>query len=107
MPSHWPWQTDPAIVEKLDQLTSLLTKYHNQEMKAMSKIDDAIGEVEVSAEDMKARVLADVETLTAKIAELEGIIAAGGDTPERLARLAALKATLDGLDPHKPDTLPV
>lgn len=103
---RWPWDADPAVIARLDALAVILKTYHNQEMRAMSKLSDAIATLGASVDAALARVDEDVQALTAKIAELQALVDAGGATPEDFAALAAAQAKLDALDPTKPDVLP-
>lgn len=68
----------------------------------MSRVSDSIGSLETEVNAAKDRVTTDIETLKAKIAELEGQAVSDAD----IAKLDELKATLAALDPTDPTTLP-
>jgi len=110
---HWPWETDDvllasvqALTKKVDALSAVVKTQHNEEIRIMSKLSDAIAALGASVDAALARVDEDVQALTAKIAELQALVDAGGATPEDFAALAEAQAKLDALDPTKPDVLP-
>jgi hypothetical protein len=72
----------------------------------MSALSDKLSDVGASLDAAIGRVQEDVVALQTRITELEALVAAGGATPEDLAKLDELKAKLDALDPIKPATLP-
>lgn len=68
----------------------------------MSKVSDAIAEVNQAADEAISRVQEDVASLKQQIADLEAQQPTGAD----LQALNDLKDKLAALDPTQPDTLP-
>lgn len=95
-----------VVDAKLDRIIALLNAGFRQGAIQMSALSDKLAEVQTSLTAAVSRVQEDVARLQAKIAELEALVASGGATPEDLATLDSLKATLDAIDPTKEDTLP-
>lgn len=90
----------------LELVIDLLKKLIAQGESQMSKLSDKLDEVGASLDAAISRVQEDVNDLQLKIAELQALVDAGGATPEDEAKLDALKARLDAIDPVKPATLP-
>jgi hypothetical protein len=78
----------------------------NLEQRIMSKLSDLIAAAQAEADAAVARVTADVDTLNAKIAELQAKVDAGEASAEDEAALQHLQDTLKGLDPKQPDVIP-
>jgi hypothetical protein len=72
----------------------------------MSRISELIAECKVELAGVQARIIEDVANYEARIAQLQQQVDAGLATPQDLADLAELKATLAGLDPTNPNVLP-
>ena len=96
-----------SLVDVFREFNSDLKTLTRKVDKVMSLLGDKISAVEVALDTAIARVEADVTELKAKIDELQAKVDTGTATQEELDRLTALEAKLNGLDPHKPDVLPV
>jgi len=103
---HWPWATDPVVERKLDRIIAMLEHLTTKGEADMSKISDLIAECKVELAGVQARIIEDVANYEARIAQLQQQVDEGTATPQDLADLAELKATLAGLDPTNPNVLP-
>ena len=102
---NW-WLTDPVVMKRLDQLALLVAAQHAEEMEKMSVLSEKLDAIEASQAAMVVRIAEDVAAYEAEIAALQALVDTGVATPDELARLDAVKAILDGIDPRKPAVLP-
>lgn len=90
---HRLFEVLEGVKEKLDHLI----KHQHQIMSTQAELAAQLSEVAAQVEKAKAEI-------TAKIADLETAIGnAGNTTPEVDAALAALKASVQGVDDIVPD----
>ena len=84
----------------------ILRLFDNLETRLMSVLTDKLAEVRTELTAALARVQEDVDTLKARVVELEALVAKGVATDEDMAELESIRAELAALDPTKPDVLP-
>jgi hypothetical protein len=112
--AHWPWSTDQILWSevvtlraKVEALTVLVKTYHKEEMHVMAKLDDKLDAVDAAQAAALARIDEDVKSFEETIAALKAAVEAGQVlTPQQEARLDAIIAVTNGIDPRKPDVLP-
>jgi len=94
---------DPITVNHSMPITS--SQQLDRMEHTMSVISDKLDAVEAAIGAATTRVQNDIATLQAQIADLQAKVDAGSATPEELARLDALRASVDAIDPTNPATL--
>lgn len=93
------------VIRHVDGILDMIETLVRQGRFLMALLDDKIDAAQQSANDALARSQSSVATLRAQVAELQAQVDQGGATPERVAKLEALKATLDAIDPTNPATV--
>lgn len=93
-------ETHAAWIELFDRFATTL------ESLIVSKLTDKLDAIEKSVDAAIGRVQDDVTALNTKVADLQKLVDSGGATPEDIARMDALQARVDAIDPVKPDVLP-
>ena len=104
---HWPWSSDPAVVEKLNTIIALMKKQHREEMDAMATFDEMMDAAETAQAEMEQRLSEYIEATAAEIAALKLLVEQGQVlSPAQEARLEALIQRDRALNPRLPDVLP-
>ena len=107
---NWPWNREPTLAsvdKKMDVLIALVKTNHKEGMAKMATFDERISSMETKTAAALVRIDEDVVSWTEEIAALKALIAQGQTlTPEQEARMDALEAVIDGIDPRKPDVVP-
>lgn len=93
------------VIRHVDGLFDMIETLVRQGRFLMALLDDKIDAAKASADEALARSQSVTATLRAQVADLQAQVDAGGATPERIAKLEALKATLDAIDPTNPATV--
>lgn len=91
-----------------DGNTAILGKLEDvrkQEVADMSTLSDKIADVRGSITAARDRVVNDVAGLKQQIADLQAKVDAGGATAEEIAALDELKTLADQIDPATPSTI--
>jgi phage shock protein A len=70
----------------------------------MADIQAALDSLESKVDSATTRVTTDVESMKAKIADLQAQVDAGTATPAQVDQLARLQAKVDAIDPTNPAT---